>query len=302
MVAEKAYTCGLDQFGSNSTTFLLHLNRAATRLGLERYAGALDDATQAVGLMLAAEPALGTSDQLRRGLFRKAQALYAMRQWATALAAFEDVSSRFPDCAESRRGLERAQCRVSEQETGIYDNLKLFQQAKTSHRLDVANFCGPVERKQSGLPGAGQGYFATSDLSPGDLLVADKALVSVFPQDVVGEVLTLNLLTNSTGDSTHTQLRPELAYIQRFQNASALRDVHEMFADASSTPCLDSVNPEHNDRAATYNSFGLTREAPTDKAGSPLKKSGTGLFTKACFFNHSCEPNASWVCPLCSHA
>lgn len=288
-MAENAYTSGLDQFGSNSSTFLLHLNRAANRLALERYAGALEDATQAVDLMLASEPNLGTPEQLRRGLFRKAQALYAMRQWSSALSAFEELCSRFPDSLESRRGRDRAQCRLDEQKTGVYDILKLYQEAQKSLRLDVASFCGPVEKKPSSLQDAGQGFFATSDISPGDLIVADKALVAVSPQEVDNMVTSFNLLTGFCENASQTQLRPELAYIQRFQHASTRGDVHQLFSADPSEPSPEHINAELNELAATYNSFGTTTDKPVGH------ESGAGLFVNACYFNHSCEPNAIWV-------
>lgn len=81
----------------------------------------------------------------------------------------------FPHNSEASAFLERAQSRVVEQKTGVYNFSQLQENAKKLRppHLDHATYIGPVEVRQT--ESKGRGLFVTKDVKAGDLLLCEKA-------------------------------------------------------------------------------------------------------------------------------
>lgn len=142
------------------------LNRSLTNLRLDRPAAALSDAIRAEGL---------SRDPSEKVLFRKASALYEMRQFDKCLTALDELSASFPSTETAAPMLARVKTRLREQNTGVYDFGRMRKQARAMLPLiDVATYSAPVEICSS--PQRGRGLFTTRNVVAGELLLCEKAV------------------------------------------------------------------------------------------------------------------------------
>ena len=77
----------------------------------------------------------------------------------------------------------RCEQRINEAKTGTFDWEKLYDEVyeKRQRRLDVADYKGPIE--VADVPGKGKGLVATRDITPGTLLLVEKAFVISYPDE-----------------------------------------------------------------------------------------------------------------------
>ena len=114
-----------------------------------------------------------------------------MRDWKRAKSAYDDVIVRYSTNVDALEGSLASAARLEEASTGCYDLLDLFNQTREGkYHLDAADYVGPVEIMQ--LPDSRLGLKTTRAVKAGELLVANKAVVSVFPSDWAGGKKTMN--------------------------------------------------------------------------------------------------------------
>lgn len=175
------------------------MGRCANNFILERYPAALDDASSALDLIQKRLQAseLASSDYAAAvGLDEKARTLqakcyYSMRDWKRAKSAYDDVIARYSTNVDALEGSLASAARLKEASTGCYDLLDLFKQTREGkYHLDAADYVGPVEIMQ--LPDSRLGLKTTRAVKAGGLLVANKAVASVFPSDWAGGKKTMN--------------------------------------------------------------------------------------------------------------
>jgi len=147
---------------------------------------------------------------------RRSKCLYRLRKWAKSLQAYEDASRRFPKSTDAKEGIALCQARLQEQDTGKYDLFALFKQVeeKGQNRLQAADYLGPVGTLH--FTKMGRPLITTRDVKAGELLLASKALVAVFPRDWLNtgqaQPMSINVLSMTDNSSSTTLLFPELAY------------------------------------------------------------------------------------------
>lgn len=198
------------------------MNRSATYMALERYPAALADVETALELVqkklqiceMASNDYETTIKWDEKARLRRAKCLYNLREWRKAQDAYVDILDRFPHCKEARTGLQRCVRRVEEQTKGLYDYLALFLQdrEKNQHRLDVADYIGPVEITHTAEHG--RALKTTRAVKAGDLLLVNKAIAAVFPSDWEGGMARINnnLLRFVEDSPCASRLPAELTY------------------------------------------------------------------------------------------
>ncbi|KAL2066486.1 hypothetical protein VTL71DRAFT_2557 [Oculimacula yallundae] len=139
----------------------IYRNRALAYLRTEAFDFALKDISY-------------VSDPQEKGLYRKGLALYGLGRFKDAFDVFQILIDAYPGSKYGNQELNRCRLRVVEQETGIYDFRALYKAtALRPPRLDIANFIGPVEVRDS--TGRGRGLFTTQAVEAGEILLCEKA-------------------------------------------------------------------------------------------------------------------------------
>ncbi|KAG8990512.1 hypothetical protein FRB90_001735 [Tulasnella sp. 427] len=302
-----AYSTGLGQTPPSQT---LRLNRAVTFLRLGHAGAALSDCDVAL-----AQATLPLALRMK-ALYRRAQALYGLARWSEAEKAFGIVESDFPsETISCRQWMVKCRKRRQETETGGYNWLEMYNTSLSKNpRLDVADHQVNVEVVALPSRGGGRGIIATADLEPGQLLVVSKAFVAAFPEDCDPPEIHLiqNLITMTAkygcGSSLGTKVAERIA-----GDPGCARLVYDLYAGPSFPP------PPSNYVLEQAQSTGVERyldfDVPVDIArieailsfnafrpnGLPLQSKEdtdhpSALFLLPSLFNHSCDPNAAWVC------
>lgn len=313
------YSRGLHEHNSNEsssdtlTLALLHLNRAAAHLHLERYRAALLDAEKCQSL-LSERPSHEVAF-LEKTLCRKGKAFYGLRSFRKSLEVFEEALTLFPDSVAAKEGLKQSESRIREEATGCYDMLSLYMSSQTAGRMDVGDHIGPVTVK--GSPSKGRGLFTTRDVRPGEVLLATKAYAAVFPDEDFN-VIALNLLTDQLETSTQVQIVSEVIY-KLSDDPSSAGHVYGLHQGPGHTGSLDydlhapkpetsaseraPIDVESLQRVLSYNAFGIDTVGPAtfDNVGLEhgddlTHTNGTALFLQNSLVNHSCLYNATWAC------
>lgn len=112
------------------------------RMKLEKYNGALDDASVAYDLLRSAPEPIPPRHRalLEKALSLKAAAYYKLRRWQEAKEAYVALLNWFPGSSEGAKGVSACDARLHEARTGDYDLVALLRtcQADERIRLDVA--------------------------------------------------------------------------------------------------------------------------------------------------------------------
>ncbi|KAG8995510.1 hypothetical protein FRB90_000169 [Tulasnella sp. 427] len=304
--AALAYSTGLAQVPSSQ---VLRLNRAMTYLKLSHAGAALSDCEKTL-----AQTTLPAALRMK-ALHRKAQALYGLGRWGEAGTAFEAVGSEFPsEATSSRQWIEKCHKRRQENETGNYNWVEMYNTSLSNPRLDVADYKGDIEVVAISSRGGGRGVVTTADVVAGQLLVVSKAFVSAFPEDCdPPEILLIqNLIKmvaqHGCGALLGTKVAERIA-----GDPSCAQLVYDLYAGPSfpSPPSSYVMDRAPSNGIERYLNF----DVPVDisriegvlsfnafrPSGLPLpsKKESDhpdALFLLPSLFNHSCDPNAAWVC------
>ena len=173
-----AFTCPPEQL-DDKLRFILFSNRALANVKLGRPASAYRDCLDAEKL---ADKAKATADQLKRLAWRKALAAYDLRLWETAKE--HTMKSLKAGVTEARPMLDKVADRLAEQALGssAYDWKSMFLEYTSGKTLDVADYWGPIEMKNSTVRQA-QGVFLTASVKAGDLLFVEKAFFHAGPSE-----------------------------------------------------------------------------------------------------------------------
>ncbi|KAG8908311.1 hypothetical protein FRC01_007456 [Tulasnella sp. 417] len=305
--AAVAYSTGLKRTPSSQ---VLRLNRAMAYLKLGHSGAALSDCNQALG-----QKELPSSLRMK-ALHRKAQALYGLGRWEEAEMAFEATASEFPSEAVScNQWIERCRKRRQENETGSYNWLEMYTASLSkARRLDVADYKGDIEVVSLPTRGGGRGVIVTKDVIAGQLLLVSKAFVSAFPDDCDPPeiVLIQNLITMTgqygCGSALGTKVAERIA-----GDPGCARLVYDLYAGPSLSPppatyvserppesgvenFLEFETPVDTSRIEGVLSFNAFRPAGLPLPSEEESDHPSALFLLPSLFNHSCNPNAAWVC------
>lgn len=277
--AVTAYSMGITgiRFGSESDgrgppdiLATLYANSAAAFLKLKFYREARK----------ASEEALNLDSTNEKARFRLATALYHLRFYEDALNALRPLQ-RYTTTEIQNLLRILIVCNV-ECRTGEYDIARIQQEEKLNARLDHADFCSPlVELKKSAI--GGRGMFAKEAIPQGTLLVASKAIASVFESECdVGEHIKSSIivrvyegLERSNGKAIFNL---EGGYHQHDINI----DLRKFDFDSKIT--ASEIGLKKLGDIVTRNCFGIAKvHEPDDE--------GLAVFHVPSFFNHSCMPN-----------
>ena len=178
-----AYSAALRQHSQHHQAYLLHLNRAAALLRLERFSGALSSAQSAIDLLSSSE-AVANAVLLEKAWTRKCAAIYGLRRWEEAESAYSGFLDLVPAAPTAKESQARVKQRISEANSGSYDFRAMYLTSqKERSRLDAADYQGPVSVKQSRFKGGGWGIFTNRAVETGELLMVIKAITIVYKED-----------------------------------------------------------------------------------------------------------------------
>jgi tetratricopeptide (TPR) repeat protein len=189
-LADGDLQCSLDCFTKGLQHFLdiddskssdvkkdLLRNRSFVRLKLGQYEGAVTDAIASLSDQ--------TLDKRKdvKSYFRASQASYALGDYeaaATYSRKLLDLESDHPDAAQL---LSKTEARLHEQTSGIYDLAAMKNSISGKKpRVDAGDFLTNTTVKPS-VYSCGRGLFATRNLEPGDLILAETAFTSVWDRE-----------------------------------------------------------------------------------------------------------------------
>ncbi|MCJ1470935.1 hypothetical protein MMC07_009583 [Pseudocyphellaria aurata] len=162
-----AITCyneALFQARSQDDRQTLILNRCHARISIQCFDTALEDANAV----------LKHSANNEKALFRKAEALYHLRQFKDAQKTLDHLTTVFPDNKMAHQRSERVRDRLQE-EAGNYDFPAMLEGTSQPTRVDRASFIGCVEVRPCKVTSRGRGLFLTKPVKLGELLLCEKA-------------------------------------------------------------------------------------------------------------------------------
>jgi len=275
----------------------LFRNRAHINLLLSRFDAAKSDALSSLtGSKTQKHKELDGKAVLRAGL-----ASYSLGNFREAKKYFEEharLMGRDGD-KEARARILKAQCRIQEEESGIYDFKKLkasllLSNSASGARIDAASFLQNVRIGQSF--GRGRGLFATCDLKPGDVIMVEKAFRVVFGQ----EEDALSAMTFDVRDEMVRVFPAGLckAVVRKLNdNLSQIGKILDLYSDYHA-PEVDNGKAEGRRRwvdvwqvhdIVARNAFG---PGGSGDGGKGRGGGSAGLWIVASYINHSCVPNA----------
>lgn len=164
-----SYNQALLQARSQADLQTLRLNRCHARISVQCFDTALEDANAV----------LENFADNEKALFRKADALYHLRQFKDSQKTLDYLTSLFPGNKLAYQRLERVQKRLQEEE-GHYDFAALLKGTSEPTRLDCASFTGCVEIRPCKVKSRGRGLFLTKPVKVGELLLCEKAFSMSF--------------------------------------------------------------------------------------------------------------------------
>lgn len=164
---------------------IIRLNRCFARLQLQCFDAALEDANAV----------LTNSATCEKALFRKAEALYGLRQFKEAEEILDRLTILFPLNKTACQRLEHVRSRLQEL-AGIYDFSEMLREKFEPTGLDRASYIGCVEVRSCKVKSRGRGLFLTKAVKAGELLLCEKAFSVSFmsvkdavAQDIHGDGL-----------------------------------------------------------------------------------------------------------------
>ncbi|KZT06404.1 uncharacterized protein LAESUDRAFT_176403 [Laetiporus sulphureus 93-53] len=279
-------------------------------LRLQFWSGALADAE------LAESTTRLSKEHRDKALYRAARAQYARGNYEAAETRFTEWHRSHPDDRDVLEWIARSRERLRESQNGSYDWLKLLKQSEKCTRLDVADYRGPIQVTQLQGRGGGRGVVASKDICVGELLLVSKPFISVFEDDLRGNVIQLAADMLSSKLKTRTQSAAVAFVAQKLYGNPDLHDhVFGLYAGPdypappSSYPpevskaarAVDPLYPSTDidiaqlDAICTYNAFQAMPIRPNDVQSQGFEKP-TALHLLPSLFNHSCVPNAIWNC------
>ena len=290
--AADAYSSGLNYNGGNhKLQASLFRRRAEAFYELKKYQVARRDALSSLTLY--------KNDKTYLIL---AKILLELRSYSAALGCVNQMSERDVDADNLFRQLWT--CDI-EHRDGTYQIITIAEEAHIDDRVVHADYVSPdVEVRSEGI--AGRGLFAKKKIGKGTLLVASKAVLCVYADEIPKQ-------RNDEEDEDKFDIIRALIVerlIQMINNGSGRR-IFQLAGGSQSTDTKIDLSrddvydndihflPDQIMQIVTRNSFGgaqrsqiLARALDDDV---PSSNSGGGaLFFAPSFFNHSCIPNATY--------
>lgn len=219
-----------------------------------------------------------------------------MEQWKSCQEVLNELQTTFPDPGQDHQDLfSKIKQRLLEQTQGAYDFPALFRQlCNKKPRLEVATYDGPFEIKPSLIPGAGRGAFATRDIQPGELVMADKALVSAWETEPMKQITVVDIPRSRATPPLQTQLAAELMFKQFYGHPSVREKMLQLstkgFEDLDMST-LSGIDPDRTQGVAI--GYAFTLSAPPAATDNTVE--GEGVFYNVSFINSQCTPNCVWV-------
>jgi hypothetical protein len=294
--AVEAYRTGMNYAGGNEKLHAsLYRKRAEVLFYLQLYQSARQDAQTSL--------AIWPNDKT---LFILAKTLLQLRSYSKALKHIQQIQK--PDSgAETLLG-QLQTCEL-EYRKGVYNNVKIMEEAHLDDRVVHADHVSPcVELRASAM--AGRGLFANEDIPAGALLLASKAVLCVYADEVTKSPSEDNADEDTLFDSVREKVVSKL--VNMLNNGTARRILQLAGgSESQDTFSIDLRRDDVYDHEVHFlaaqikdivdrNSFGGTQrshllvKAASDN-GTQLSKTGGGaLFYAPSFLNHNCVPNATY--------
>ena len=317
--AAQTYRAAILVCSSDSDRFALLNNCSECMLRLGHYRLALRDAKRACVL----------NPQSAKALERLARAHIGLGQYDEALQsanAAVEISSSSRATVELKEVLEK---RLSSDVTtpSMYNFAEILAKGDELRKQDhhfglmLPDYYGPIEVRPS--PGRGRGTFATRDIRAGTLVIAEKALGSVYEGEIkrlsgkrLGIFFDHAELSRGPIGPADSELiwRIMQASSENSQLSDAVQGLFGGAADASEAGVENcerraaaAVNVHHLEGVIEKNAFAtdcahestvhgsvqgqgsVTRDKPPTRLVSFT--GGKGVWNKASFLNHSCVPN-----------
>lgn len=298
------YTGGLDvvQDGEDEIVkFDLYRNRAMANINLGRFEAGLVDAEAAI-MPVDLHNALENN---MKAFHRAGCAAYKLGNFQKAEDSFSKALNLSPIDGDALRELKRTQQRLSEQVKGEYDFEQIADSVTLHHtRLDHADYSAKVESRLSKT--GGNGLFATTAISAGELILCEKAFSVAYEQDEGTEqTVIINLNRDSASCGTHaTRL---VATIHKMLHSPRQNDRVLSLYDGGYSPKPTNILVDGRVPVDTFqvqaalelNGFGcppLTTVAQADTTSEgpngQVTRGSTGAWIMAALMNHDCIGNA----------
>lgn len=293
------YTKALDCTTTSEETQLVKLNRSLAYLKVQRFDEALADAT-----------GVTKEHQLsEKGIYRAARSLYELQRFQECRENLTHLLKNYPNNAEAKEQLLRAEKRLDEQARGEYDFSAMYKAAeRTPPCLDHATYNEPVVIKIS--EGRGRGLFTSRAVVPGELLLCEKAFAYRFAGregDAGCSKISMLMNVHTKRAITGTQSNLITAVVQKtLRNPSLMQSFTSLYhgeykpikeIEVDDLPVTDTFLTE---RIIALNGFGCPRTTLRQhfSPGSAEQQEReenhhtTGVFITASYINHSCCSNA----------
>ncbi|KAH9210388.1 TPR domain-containing protein [Leptodontidium sp. 2 PMI_412] len=294
--AHASYSQGLrvatvDGATKEDLAYDLYRNRAHVNLTLERFDEAKADALRAL---------LDREDQKEldsKAYYRAGSAAYGLGAYQEAKEYFEKQLMLMPGEKLAVSSLSRAEARLREQATGVYNFKKIKAGLSTACLgVDAASFTSNVKVGESG--GRGRGLYSTRAIDEGEIVLCEKSFRVVWGHH-------REALTAMTYDGRDEKIRVipaglNKAIVEKLRdNPSQIQRVMDLYGDYrsavgkqlvvtdESTPVIDTF--QIHDIVAR-NAFGPGQASP--RRGIDISSGSAGLWILAAYINHSCTPNA----------
>ncbi|KAI1736481.1 hypothetical protein F4680DRAFT_461167 [Xylaria scruposa] len=295
--AEKLYSSAIRAAKTLEEKQLAWLNRSLANLQLHRPEKALADALAVADAGRLAE----------KKLFREARALYELARFTESLEKWLMLAESYPQNADARTELLRAEKRIHEEQTGQYDFASMYEQAKsTPPIIDCATFKGPVAVREA--PGRGIGLFTTKPVKAGDLLICEKAFAYCYADrdDPIGRrnmSILFQLETKRAQMGGQAYLLTDI--VQKLYNSPQASQGFKALHHGDYTPVTVSqvdgepvVDTFLVDRVISLNCFGAPRTtydafALSGEQFNEVEHTTCGLWVLASRINHACSGNCS---------
>jgi tetratricopeptide (TPR) repeat protein len=288
--AAQAYSNGLNLGANGKLRSSLLRRRAESLFLMDKYQLARLNALSSLSLV-----------QNDKTLFLLGKIFLKLRSFSNGLKYVQEMTDRDPEADALLRQLWI--CDLEHRE-GAYNTIAIAEEAHLNDRVVHADFVSPnIELRREGI--AGRGMFAKKDLPAGTLLIASKAVLCVY----VDELPSQNGHDDEKG--INDRIREEFVerLIQMINNGTGRR----IFNLAGGIQQFDSTfdlnrddvyddpihyMPDQIKDIVARNSFGgaqrshlLARAAEDGPHDDP---GGGALFYAPSFLNHSCIPNATY--------
>lgn len=282
-------------YGNEKLLASLYRKRAEVLFELQLYQEARREAETSLSIF--------SSDKT---FFILATILLQLRSYSKALQNIQQIQERGP-----RAQTLFLQLRTCDDEyrNGEYNTIKIAEEAQIDDCVVHADYVSPtVELRGGGM--ASRGLFAATDIPAGTLLLANKAVLCVYADEISK--------TSANGQSDEDELFDEVrakfvSKLEKMLHNGTARRVLQLAggSQAGDTSNIDLRRDDVYDHPIHFitshikdivqrNSFGGTQrsqflaQAALDQNSQLSKTGGGALFYAPSFLNHSCLPNTTY--------